>query len=190
MAWGRGGWRGWLAGSAAVMHCSSSAGGGRLRLHPALRCIFTSEAGAPGRRPQDLLKPRSLGLQPLQNVAAAAARMPWAYRIPEPTSRWVRQAAVRREAPLQTHARPLLTGCPPLRPLQGLKAKDAKFACKDRAALLSALYQAVALAAARGTSGLGSTVLGCVGVFVGKQAGVFLYHSASVQGQQARRPAG
>lgn len=43
---------------------------------------------------------------------------------------------------------------------QGLKSKDAKFACKDRAALLSALCFNISIATARGLSGLGTTVLG------------------------------
>lgn len=44
---------------------------------------------------------------------------------------------------------------------QGLKAKDVRFACRDRAALLSVLYRAVEAAVARGASGLGPTLLGC-----------------------------
>ncbi len=43
---------------------------------------------------------------------------------------------------------------------QGLKAKDAKFACRERAALLSTLYRGIELAVARGSCGLGPTVLG------------------------------
>ena len=58
---------------------------------------------------------------------------------------------------------------PPLR--QGLKAKEAKFACRDRAALLSCLYRAVELAGARGSSGLGPTLLGCVGGMQGDAEG-------------------
>lgn len=46
--------------------------------------------------------------------------------------------------------------------MQGLNSKDAKFACKDRAALLTVLYQTVAAAVARGTSGIGPTFLGYV----------------------------
>ena len=48
---------------------------------------------------------------------------------------------------------------PPFNPLQGL-AKDAKFACRERAGLLAALYRGVELAVARGSSGLGPTLLG------------------------------
>lgn len=47
----------------------------------------------------------------------------------------------------------------PQRRLQGL-AKDAKFACRERAGLLAALYRGVELAVARGSSGLGPTILG------------------------------
>lgn len=43
---------------------------------------------------------------------------------------------------------------------KGLKSRDAKFACKDRAALLEALYRAVAAATIRGSSGLGPSLLG------------------------------
>ncbi|GAB4814092.1 hypothetical protein N2152v2_001138 [Parachlorella kessleri] len=50
---------------------------------------------------------------------------------------------------------------------KGLKSKDAKFACKERAALLSALYQNISFAAARGVSGLGPTILGSPDSFSG-----------------------
>jgi hypothetical protein len=43
---------------------------------------------------------------------------------------------------------------------QGLKSKDARFACKDRAALLTVLYQNITISVARGMSGLGPTLLG------------------------------
>jgi DnaJ family protein C protein 13 len=43
---------------------------------------------------------------------------------------------------------------------KGLSARDARFACRERGALLSALYAAVGAAAARGQSGLGPTLLG------------------------------
>ena len=47
-----------------------------------------------------------------------------------------------------------------VQPLQGLSSKDVKFACKERAALLSLLYRGVELAVARGSCGLGPTLLG------------------------------
>lgn len=43
---------------------------------------------------------------------------------------------------------------------QGIKGKEAKFAVRERAALLSLLYRGVELAVARGSSGLGPTLLG------------------------------
>jgi DnaJ family protein C protein 13 len=43
---------------------------------------------------------------------------------------------------------------------KGIKSRDAKFACKDRAAFLTALYDAIADAAARGISGAAPTLLG------------------------------
>jgi hypothetical protein len=48
-------------------------------------------------------------------------------------------------------------------PPQGLGSKDVKLACKERAALLSLLYRCVELAVARGTCGLGPTLLGYAG---------------------------
>lgn len=44
--------------------------------------------------------------------------------------------------------------------VQGLSSKDVKFACKERPALLSLLYHSIELAVARGSCGLGPTVLG------------------------------
>lgn len=44
--------------------------------------------------------------------------------------------------------------------MQGLKTKEAKFSCRERAALLSTLYRGIELAVARGSCGLGPTVLG------------------------------
>lgn len=46
---------------------------------------------------------------------------------------------------------------------KGIKSRDAKFACKDRAAFLTALYDAIAHAAARGISGAAPTLLGSNG---------------------------
>jgi DnaJ family protein C protein 13 len=46
---------------------------------------------------------------------------------------------------------------------KGIKSRDAKFACKDRAAFLTALYDAIADAASRGSSGAGQTLLGING---------------------------
>lgn len=45
-------------------------------------------------------------------------------------------------------------------PEQGLKTKDAKFAVRDRAALLALLYRGLELGVAAGTCGLGPTLLG------------------------------
>lgn len=53
---------------------------------------------------------------------------------------------------------------PSPRSAQGL-AKEAKFACQERAALLAALFRCVAAATARGLSGLGPSLLGQPEVF-------------------------
>lgn len=50
--------------------------------------------------------------------------------------------------------------CLLLRLPQGISSKDVRFACRDRTALLSLLYRGMELAVARGSCGLGPTVLG------------------------------
>lgn len=52
------------------------------------------------------------------------------------------------------------SSCIPSNSFQQGLGKDSKFACRERAGLLAALYRGVELAVARGSSGLGPTLLG------------------------------
>lgn len=97
-------------------------------------------------------------------VRPAVGGQSWAYLLWScgPQRRWHDSACM--PAWHAQHAMPsgrCSTKVPARLPLwQGLKTKDARFACRERAALLSTLYRGVELAVARGSCGLGPTVLG------------------------------
>ena len=72
---------------------------------------------------------------------------------------WAAGQAGAMSASLLSPAEPCCA-CWPVATPQGLSSKDVKFACKERAALLSLLYRGIELAVARGSCGLGPTLLG------------------------------